>query len=79
MATLTMRNLDQVVVDRLKALAKANNRSLEAEARTILEGRVPVIDRAALRDHVDRIAAMAPKNVKQTDSTILIREDRDGR
>jgi len=77
MATLTIRNLDDAVVERLKAQAKANNRSLEAEARTILEGRVPVIDRKALLAHVDRIAAMTPKDVKQTDSTIWIREDRD--
>ena len=79
MATLTIRNLDDAVVDRLKARAKANNRSLEAEARTILEGRVPVIDRKALLEHVDRIAAMAPKDIEQTDSTLLIREDRDNR
>jgi plasmid stability protein len=79
MATLTIRNLDDAVVDRLKAQAKANNRSLEAEARTILEGRVPVIDRKALLERVDRIASMTPKDVEQTDSTLLIREDRDSR
>ncbi len=37
MAQLTVRNLDDQVYARLKARAKANKRSLEAEARAILD------------------------------------------
>ena len=33
MATVTIRNLDDGLVDKLKAQAKANHRSLEAELR----------------------------------------------
>ena len=77
MATLTIRNLDQAVVDRLKAQAKANNRSLEGELRTILEAKVPVLDKKGILERVDRIAAMTPPGVKQTDSVELLREDRD--
>ena len=37
MATLLVRKLDETVVARLKARAKANGRSVEAEHRAILE------------------------------------------
>ena len=37
MATITVRNLDAAVYERLKSEAKANHRSLEAEARSRLE------------------------------------------
>jgi plasmid stability protein len=76
MATLTIRNLDDGVVERLKAQATHNGRSLEAEVREILKnntGRPSIEQLLAL---ADRIAAMTP-NVPQTDSTKLIREDRD--
>ncbi|MDH3594851.1 MAG: plasmid stabilization protein [Rhodospirillales bacterium] len=76
MANLTIRNLDDAVVDRLKVRAKAHNRSLEAEVRTILEATARTADRKAFIREARRIAAMTPK-VPQTDSTLLIREDRD--
>ena len=79
MATLTIRNLDDAVVEQLKTRARNNLRSLEAEVRTLLT-------RAAARPTgeeavalADRIAAMTPEGVAQTDSARLIREDRDGR
>lgn len=37
MSQITVRNIDDAVVDRLKVRAKANGRSLEAEVRYILE------------------------------------------
>lgn len=37
MATLTIRRLDDEVVDKLKYIAKEHNRSAEAEVRSILE------------------------------------------
>jgi plasmid stability protein len=77
MPTLTIRNLDQEVVDRLKAKAKENGRSLEAEAREILQNEARQLTGREARELVDRIAAMTPKGVKQTDSTKIIREFRD--
>lgn len=38
MANLTIRNLDDAAYDRLKRDARANHRSVEAEARVRLEG-----------------------------------------
>ncbi len=78
MANLTIRNLDDDVVKELKAQAKANHRSLEAELRAILSNEAQQRARMrAFRKEAERIAAMTPKGVKQTDSTLLIREDRD--
>ena len=37
MATITIRNVDDAVYERLKRDAKANHRSLEAEARARIE------------------------------------------
>lgn len=77
MATLTIRNLDDAVVDKLKHEAQANHRSLEAEVRDVLTRTVERPSRRELRALADEIAAMTPKDVVQTDSTLLIREDRD--
>jgi plasmid stability protein len=77
MASVTIRNLDDGVVERLKSKAKDNGRSLEAELREIL---LTEARRASTKEwlaEADRIAAMTPKDRPQTDSTILIREDRD--
>jgi plasmid stability protein len=77
MGTVTIRNLDDKIIKRLKARAKTHRRSLEAELRDLLShaSRQPLIVDALAE--ADRIAAMTPKNVKQTDSVILLREDRD--
>ena len=78
MANLTIRNVDDEVVEALKAKAKAHNRSLEAEIRQILADQVrrPSWRGAELRALAEKIAAMTP-NVPQTDSVELLREDRD--
>ena len=76
MATLTIRNLDDKVVERLKRRAKANNRSLEVEVRDLLESSVGPVSREDFIDKARRIRAMTP-DVPQTDSTVLLREDRD--
>lgn len=75
MPTLTVRNVDDDVVAALKARAKRNKRSLEAEVRMLLRDAVDRGSRTSLRDLADRIAALTPK-VPQTDSTELVREDR---
>lgn len=77
MPTLTIRNVEEEIVDTLKQQAKAHNRSLEAELREILAAQVRRPWRGAeLLARADRIAAMTPKGVKQTDSVKLLREDR---
>lgn len=76
MATVTIRNLDDEVVEKLKRRAKAGNRSLEAEIRRILSQSASQISREELIQLADRIRAMTPE-VPQSDSTRLLREDRD--
>ncbi len=76
MANLTIRNLDDEVVAKLKAQAKAHHRSLEAELRTLLSEAAVRPSREDFLKAADRIAAMTP-DVKQTDSTKIIREFRD--
>ena len=75
MATLTIRNLEEEVVAALKARAKRNHRSLEAEVRAVLHD-VAAGSPQSLRDLADRIAALTPE-VPQADSTELIRSERD--
>ncbi len=81
MAQILVRDLDNAVVERLKARAKANHRSLQGEVKAILEREVP--------------SHMTPDEMVQTieswqerwrrlgrtfsDSAELIREDRDSR
>ena len=77
MANLTIRNLDDKVVERLKKRAKDNGRSLEAELRVLLKQAANRKSPEELLAIADRIAAMTPEGVKQTDSAELLREDRD--
>ncbi len=77
MANLTIRNLDDKVVERLKKRAKDNGRSLEAELRELLKQAANRKSPEELLAIADRIAAMTPEGVKQTDSAELLREDRD--
>lgn len=76
MATVTIRDLDEKIVAKLKARAKSNNRSLEAELRELLSGIVKEQERRQrFLAKADRITAMTP-DVRQTDSVKLLREDR---
>ncbi len=76
MANLTIRNLDDEVVENLKAQAKTHNRSLEAELREILTATAQRPTREDFIRLANRIRAMTPK-VPQTDSAKIIREFRD--
>ncbi len=77
MATITIHNLDPLLVEKLKRQAKANHRSLQAELHGILNRSISIAtSKRAFLAKADRIAAMTPK-VPQTDSAILLREDRD--
>lgn len=77
MPTVTIRNLDETIVKKLKKQAVDNNRSLEAELRDILNRAADRPSKAELLGLADRIKAMTPKGVQQTDSAELLREDRD--
>jgi plasmid stability protein len=63
--TLTVRGLDDRIVEQLKARARTRRRSLEAELRAILtqaSGQPLVLDALA---EADRIAAMTPRSAPQ--------------
>jgi antitoxin FitA len=75
LASLTIRNLDEEIVDRLKARAATNKRSLEAELREVLTNIARQGAAFDLRAYAERIAAMTPKR-PQTDSTVLLRRSR---
>ncbi len=79
MATLTVRNLKDTAAKRLKDRAKKNKRSMEAEARAILEDAVKPGSSVDFWELAERIAAMTPPGRRQTDSTKIIRKDRDSR
>ena len=77
MANLTIRNMEDEVVERMKERAAQNGRSLEAELREVVRQAASRRTRQELLAAADRVAAMTPKGVVQTDSAELIREDRD--
>lgn len=74
MAQILIRGLEQDVVDRLKAKAKASGTSLEEFARKTLRD-VAKPSREEAWAEIDRIRAMTPRLLD--DSTPLIRADRD--
>lgn len=76
MAQVIVRNLDAEVVAALKRKAALHGRSLEQELREILSSAAR-FDREERLTVADRIRAMTPRGVVQTDSTDLIRQDRD--
>lgn len=76
MGNLTIRNLDDNVIEILKAQARTNQRSLEAEVRYMLTQRGDRrINIADFRERARQIAGMTDR--VQTDSVELLREDRD--
>ena len=78
MTQIVLEDVDEAVVAKLADLAQTNRLSLEEQARRLLVEAVDILDRRRRRLEIaDRIAAMTPKGVVQTDSTILLREDRD--
>ena len=74
---LTIRNLDDHVIDELKEQAKANHRSLEGEIRHVLTERVDRRLRIGqFRERTRAIAALTA-GTPQADSVFSLREDRD--
>jgi plasmid stability protein len=76
MATLTIRRLDDDVYARLGNRARANRRSLEAEAREILTERAQGTD-ALIEDLIRFHEEMIAKHGQLPDSTALLREMRE--
>ena len=77
MGSLTIRNLDDRVIQALKAEAKANDRSMEAEARRALTERFDRIQRMVqFRERMASLSRLT-EGIPQTDSVLLLREDRD--
>ena len=77
MGNVTIRNLDDRVIDALKAQAKANQRSLEAELRYVLSQEVNHrLRMAAFRERTAQLVSETA-DVPQTDSVDLLRQDRD--
>ena len=79
MVTINVRRLDEDVVDRLKRRAALNNRSLEGEARHILQCAADddmAAKRAAFLEASARLRRKT-KGRKQTPAEVLIRKDRD--
>jgi plasmid stability protein len=92
MNAITIRTISDRAIARIEELAVLHRRTVEEEAADIIEqallSRVSreaplesaVKTREICEERVriaDAIAAMTPKGVGQTDSTLLIREDRD--
>lgn len=75
MAQVLVRDLPDDVVERLKAKATANGRSLEAHLRAVLE-EASTLSRAEFIARADRIAE-STRGRPQTDSTEIIRRSRD--
>jgi len=69
--------LDDITFSRLEAEARRHGRSIGDEAAERLSASVPRLSKEEIIAGFEAIAAMTPKGVKQTDSTLLIREDRD--
>lgn len=81
MSNILIRDLDPVLVGRLKEQAKRNHRSLQAELRAILEreGRRPLTQSDVDRFLRTSAAIRAQAGPQTTNSTDLIRADRDDR
>jgi plasmid stability protein len=74
-AQVLIRDLPDDVVERLKAKASANGRSLEAHLRVVLE-EASTYDRSELLAIAERIAERS-RGRPQTDSADIIRQSRD--
>jgi plasmid stability protein len=72
MGNLTVRKLDDTVIDRLKARARTRGHSLESELREILTqaSRQPLILDALAE--ADRIAALTPSEKPQTENILRL-------
>lgn len=78
MNAITIRKLSERAITQIEERAALNQRSVEDEAAALIERGLDAplapMERYLL---AEKIAAMTPKDVVQTDSVLLLREDRD--
>jgi plasmid stability protein len=80
MTDLTIPNVSEATMRALRARAKETGRTVEQEAELLLsEAATQAMDRGDLLDWTRRIRAMTPEHLRKTDSTDMIRQDRDRR
>jgi plasmid stability protein len=78
MGTLTIRDVKTTVVRRLKAKAKANHRSLEAEARDILDRQAALPTKAEWLAEAERLRTeVTPWKPGMPTAVELVRQGRD--
>ena len=77
MGNPTIRNLDDRVIDQLKAQGRANQRSLEGEVRHLLTRQMDRHERIAEFRERTRPLVSLTTDSRQSDSVELLREDRD--
>ncbi len=70
-----VRKVDTVILEKLKRKAKRQNRSLQAEMQVIFRDAAERSEPTERLEEIRRIRASI-KNRQQTDSAILLREDR---
>jgi plasmid stability protein len=75
-AEVLVRDLDTFLVEKLKARAAANGRSLQAELKAILEAQASQVTKAEARVLAARIRRRIGSRL-QTDSGMLQAEDRE--
>jgi plasmid stability protein len=76
MAVLKLKISDDFLVQRVRNSAARRNVSVEEEIVDTLRARF-VAEREDILRRADEVAAMTPVDVNQTDSTVMVREDRD--
>ena len=75
MADLLIRNISKSTISRLKSRAQANNRSLQAELKVIVEQAAASLSKSECKQLAASIR-LALSDRTHTDSTFLVSEDR---
>ena len=77
MRTVTLHEFDDALPRSISELAERNGRTVEREIEELLRDSLSYFSPgASLRQLLDRIAALTPSDVTQTDSVELLRVDR---
>ena len=76
MGKLVIEDIDDAVLDGLLRRAQRNSVSVEQEAKGVLQRSVQGPTRRELVERAEAIAAMTPREIPQTDTVQLLREDR---
>lgn len=76
MASVLVRDIPDEVVDRLKKMAKTNQRSLQKELRAVLESSVTLSSSDVFRKVARIRSRMRKKRILFSDSAEILRTDR---